>query len=41
MVGGTVHMVDMSPHNWNDEIKLGTLQSMIRQSGLSQKLFRK
>lgn len=31
--------VDMSPHN--GDIPIGTLQSMIRQSGLSKKLFRK
>lgn len=41
VVGGVVRMVDMSPHNWKDEIPTGTLQSIIRQSGLSQKLFRK
>lgn len=41
VVGGRVRMVDMSPHNWKDEIPLGTLKSMIRQSGLDQKLFRR
>lgn len=40
-VNGEVKFVDCSGHNGNDEIPLGTLQSMIRQSGLSKKLFRK
>lgn len=34
-------MVDLTPHNWKDEIPTGTLKSMIRQCGLSHKLFRK
>lgn len=41
IVNNQVQMVDMSPHNWKDEIPTGTLKSMIRQSGLDQKLFRK
>jgi predicted RNA binding protein YcfA (HicA-like mRNA interferase family) len=41
VVNGEVRLVDLSPHNWDDEIKTGTLKSMIRQCGLPQKLFRK
>jgi predicted RNA binding protein YcfA (HicA-like mRNA interferase family) len=41
VVNGEVKFVDWSPHNPNSEIPTGTLQSMIRQSGLSKKLFRK
>jgi predicted RNA binding protein YcfA (HicA-like mRNA interferase family) len=33
--------VTVAAHNMNDEIKSGTLESMIRQSGLPKKLFRK
>ena len=33
--------VTVAAHNMNDEIKPGTLESMIRQSGLPKKLFRK
>jgi predicted RNA binding protein YcfA (HicA-like mRNA interferase family) len=33
--------VTVAAHNMGDEIKLRTLESMIRQSGLSKKLFRK
>jgi predicted RNA binding protein YcfA (HicA-like mRNA interferase family) len=33
--------VTVAVHDLGDEIKPGTLKSMIRQSGLSQKLFRK
>ena len=41
VIRGAVHLVDMSQHNWNDEIPTGTLQAMIRQSGLPKKIFRK
>jgi predicted RNA binding protein YcfA (HicA-like mRNA interferase family) len=41
MVAGELRFVDVTPHNWNDDIPSGTLQSMIRQSGLSKRLFRK
>lgn len=41
IVGGVVRYVDIAAHNLNDEIKLGTLKSMIRQSGLPETLFRK
>lgn len=41
MVGGRAQLVDVTPHNVNDEIKTGTLKSMIRQSGLNQRLFRR
>jgi predicted RNA binding protein YcfA (HicA-like mRNA interferase family) len=34
-------MVDVTPHLMSAAIPTGTLQSMIRQSGLSKKLFRK
>jgi len=40
-VGGEVRLVDVTPHRLHDEIKTGTLKSMIRQSGLSEKLFRR
>lgn len=41
MVNGVVHFVDVAAHNVNDEIKPGTLNSMIRQSGLPKDLFRR
>ena len=31
---GKTSMVVVAAHNWNDEIRPGTLGSMIRQSGL-------
>jgi predicted RNA binding protein YcfA (HicA-like mRNA interferase family) len=40
-VAGRVWYVDCAGHNSNDEIPIGTLQSMIRQCGLPKKLFRK
>lgn len=33
--------VTVAAHNINDEVRPGTLKAMIRQSGLSQNLFRK
>jgi predicted RNA binding protein YcfA (HicA-like mRNA interferase family) len=41
VVNGEVKFVDWAPHDPNSEIAIGTLQSMIRQSGLAKKLFRK
>lgn len=41
IVEGQVRYVDFAAHSLNDEIKPGTLKSMIRQSGLSERLFRK
>jgi len=41
VIDGEVRFVDWAPHNLNSEIPVGTLQSMIRQSGLPKKLFRK
>lgn len=41
VVGEKVRLVDVAAHNLNDEIKTGTLKSMIRQSGLPEKLFRR
>jgi predicted RNA binding protein YcfA (HicA-like mRNA interferase family) len=41
IIDGEVRFVDFAAHNLNDEIKLGTLKSMIRQSGLPEHLFRK
>jgi predicted RNA binding protein YcfA (HicA-like mRNA interferase family) len=41
VVGGKRQVVTVACHNINDYIKRGTLQSMIRQSDLSKKLFRK
>ncbi|HEV2563198.1 MAG TPA: type II toxin-antitoxin system HicA family toxin [Rhizomicrobium sp.] len=40
-IGGQVRFVTVAPHNINDDIKPGTLKSMIRQSGLPETLFRK
>ena len=39
-VGGQVRLVSVHVHRGSDDIKRGTLQSMIRQSGLPKKLFR-
>ncbi len=41
VIGGEVRLVDFAAHNLNDEIRTGTLKSMIRQSGLKEGLFRK
>ena len=38
---GTVFYVDLSPHRWGDTIPNGTLGSIIRQSGLDRRLFRR
>lgn len=38
---GTVNFVDICGHSKSADIPLGTLQAMIRQSGLPKKLFRK
>ena len=40
IVGGKVRVVVVAFHRENDEIKPGTLASMIRQSGLDKKLFK-
>ena len=40
VVNGKVMYVDVAAHNVNHEIKPGTLDSMIRQSGLPKRLFR-
>lgn len=40
VVGGEVRMVTVAG-KLSDEVAIGTLQSMIRQSGLSKKLFRR
>ena len=37
---GVVHMVVVACHRLSDEIKPGTLASMIRQTGLPKALFR-
>ena len=39
VVNDEVRYVDIAVHNLKDEIKPGTLQSMIRQSGLPKSLF--
>jgi predicted RNA binding protein YcfA (HicA-like mRNA interferase family) len=39
VVNGVVRLVDWSPHQTNKTIPIGTLQSMIRQSGLPKTLF--
>ena len=41
VVNGEVKFVDCCGHSGSDDIPIGTLQSMIRQSGLSKNLFRK
>ncbi|MCH9000612.1 MAG: type II toxin-antitoxin system HicA family toxin [Proteobacteria bacterium] len=40
IVGGKVRLVSVHYHRGSDDIKPGTLNSMIRQSGLPKKLFR-
>jgi predicted RNA binding protein YcfA (HicA-like mRNA interferase family) len=39
-VGGRIHVVLVACHRESDDIKPGTLQSMIRQSGLPKGTFR-
>ncbi len=39
-VGGKKRLVIVACHKESDDIKLGTLSSMIRQSGLKKSLFR-
>jgi predicted RNA binding protein YcfA (HicA-like mRNA interferase family) len=39
--GAEIRSVVVAAHNLKEEIKPGTLQSMIRQSGLPKRLFRK
>jgi predicted RNA binding protein YcfA (HicA-like mRNA interferase family) len=41
VIGGSERLVDVTPHNLNSDIPIGTLKAMIRQSGLPQHLFRK
>jgi predicted RNA binding protein YcfA (HicA-like mRNA interferase family) len=41
VVGNEVYYVDVAGHNSNDVIAPSTLASMIRQSGLPKRLFRK
>jgi predicted RNA binding protein YcfA (HicA-like mRNA interferase family) len=41
VVAGEVRLVDVAGHSMHDDIAPGTLNSMIRQSGLPKKLFRK
>ena len=40
MVDGKTRVVAVHFHHGGDDIKLGTLASMIRKSGLGKKLFR-
>jgi predicted RNA binding protein YcfA (HicA-like mRNA interferase family) len=40
-VDGRTRLVVVACHRESDDIKLGTLSSMIRQSGLSKHLFRR
>ena len=40
MVGGQIRLVVVAYHREGDDIRAGTLSSMIRQSGLDKKLFR-
>jgi predicted RNA binding protein YcfA (HicA-like mRNA interferase family) len=39
-VGGRTRLVIVACHSESDDIKAGTLASMIRQSGLPKRLFR-
>ena len=39
--GAEVRSIVVAAHNMKEEIKPGTLQSLIRQSGLPKRLFRK
>jgi predicted RNA binding protein YcfA (HicA-like mRNA interferase family) len=39
-IGGKVRLVVVACHSENDDIKPGTLSSMIRQSGLPKRTFR-
>jgi len=41
VVEDEVRLITVAYHNVGDNIRLGTLNSMIRQSGLSKSLFRK
>jgi predicted RNA binding protein YcfA (HicA-like mRNA interferase family) len=41
VIDGQVRFVDVAGHSGNDEILPDTLASMIRQSGLPKRLFRK
>ncbi len=40
IVGGKVRLVSIHYHRGSDDIKPGTLDSMIRQSGLAKRIFR-
>jgi predicted RNA binding protein YcfA (HicA-like mRNA interferase family) len=40
-VGGRTRLVVVACHSENDDIKAGTLASMIRQSGLPKRAFRR
>ena len=40
VIGGKVRLVSVHYHRGGDDIRRGTLSSMIRQSGLPKKLFR-
>jgi predicted RNA binding protein YcfA (HicA-like mRNA interferase family) len=41
VIGGKIMYVDIACHSSGDNILTGTLQAMIRQSGLPKNLFRK
>ena len=41
VVDGKPHVVVVAAHRLNDEIKAGTLDAMIRQTGLPKTLFRR
>ena len=40
VINGKVFLVTVAAHRMSDEIKPGTLSSMIRQTGLQKNLFR-
>jgi predicted RNA binding protein YcfA (HicA-like mRNA interferase family) len=39
VVNGKVMFVDVAVHNLSDDIPIGTLSSIVRQSGLPKRLF--
>ncbi len=41
VIKGEVKLVTVACHNEGDDIPVGTLKAMIRQSGLPSKIFRK
>ena len=40
VIKGKIRYVDLAPHRWSDNVKPGTLSSIMRQSALSKKAWR-